>query len=265
LKQMSRSRHAVLSARAHQIDALLAAEADDVSEASSLLDQAERALRRIDDVFGFIDLLTDRGRVLLWGGHRAAAHQAYVNAAALARAIGARLRLIRAIEGVACAVVDTRPSLCVQLAAAATASRRVMQTVAWPRDARDLNAALNTARRYAGRWPDAASTGVGSATFGQVWQTGTLLPESDLAAIVMGTLNSKPPKTIADIPASLTMREWEIAQLFAGGASARQIAERLTLSRDTVRTHLDRASSKLGLHSRVQLALWVARSQAEPV
>jgi len=257
---MVRSREPVMLARAHQLQALMAGEAGDAPAAQHYLDLAERALRRIDDVFGFVDLLTDRARVLLQIGQARAAHQAYINAAALARSIGARVRLVRAIEGVACAVVEQQPCLSVQLAAAAAASRMTMRAIAWPRDAARLEIALDTARGFSARWPDGAAIGLAFATYTQVWQLGSLLSESEAADMAIATIGSRPPTSIGDVPAMLTSREWEVAQLFANGASTRDIAERLTLSRETVRTHLDRATAKLGLHSRVQLAMWVAQS-----
>ncbi len=52
----------------------------------------------------------------------------------------------------------------------------------------------------------------------------------------------------------LTRREQEVAGLAAGGLSSKAIAERLVLSVRTVDSHLSRAYSKLGVHSREELA-----------
>jgi predicted ATPase/DNA-binding CsgD family transcriptional regulator len=266
LLHLPNSRGSVLAARANQIEALVDAESGDAASALRHLHEAERLLRRMDDVMGFIDLLTDRARVYMQAGQNSVAHPAFVNAAGLADLVGARVRLVRAIEGIACVIADSQPGLCVLLAASACASRAAMHAIAWPHDTARLATALSVARRHATRWLDAATTGLGSATYAQAWQLGGLLLESETARIALATLQSDPPLAISDIPPSLTGREWEVAQLFATGASTRQIADRLTLSRDTVRTHLDRATAKLGLHSRVQLAMWVARSRvADPV
>jgi predicted ATPase/DNA-binding CsgD family transcriptional regulator len=261
VQQLRLSRRSSLIARTHQTEALLLAEDGDTAAALRHLDEAERLLRRIDDVIGFIDLLTSRGHMFLKAGQTNAAHHAFVSAAALARGAGARIRVIRAIEGIACVIAESQPSLCVLLASAASASRNAMHAAAWPRDAARIASALSVARRHASKWPDAGATGVAAATYGQVWRLGSVLLESDAAAMAISTLEAQPPVAIADVPASLTGREWQVAQLFANGASPRQIADRLTLSRDTVRTHLDRATAKLGLHSRVQLAMWVARTR----
>ncbi len=57
----------------------------------------------------------------------------------------------------------------------------------------------------------------------------------------------------------LTRREREIAELTASGASTRQIAELLFLSRRTAENHLQRAYAKLGVNSRDALAAVLAQ------
>jgi DNA-binding CsgD family transcriptional regulator len=57
----------------------------------------------------------------------------------------------------------------------------------------------------------------------------------------------------------LTGAEAEVAELAAGGASNPQIAERLYMSRSTVKTHLSRVYTKLGVGNRTELASAIAR------
>lgn len=52
--------------------------------------------------------------------------------------------------------------------------------------------------------------------------------------------------------ARLTEREREVLRLLAEGLDTRQIAERLTLSRATVRNHVQHILSKLKVHSRLE-------------
>jgi DNA-binding NarL/FixJ family response regulator len=57
----------------------------------------------------------------------------------------------------------------------------------------------------------------------------------------------------------LTSREREIAVMVAGGASNKQIAHRLAISIKTVKAHLTNIFKKLGLSTRLQLALTMGR------
>jgi PAS domain S-box-containing protein len=54
-------------------------------------------------------------------------------------------------------------------------------------------------------------------------------------------------------PEPLSAREFEIVRLIAEGESGPEIAERLHISHDTVRTHVRNAMTKLGARSRAQL------------
>jgi non-specific serine/threonine protein kinase len=56
---------------------------------------------------------------------------------------------------------------------------------------------------------------------------------------------------------TLTRREAEVAALAARGLTNRDIAARLFLSVRTVEVHVDHALTKLGFHTRTQLAAWV--------
>jgi non-specific serine/threonine protein kinase len=53
----------------------------------------------------------------------------------------------------------------------------------------------------------------------------------------------------------LTKREWEIADLVAAGLSNREIASRLVIAKRTVDAHVEHIFAKLGISSRVQLAV----------
>jgi DNA-binding NarL/FixJ family response regulator len=62
---------------------------------------------------------------------------------------------------------------------------------------------------------------------------------------------------------ALSAREREILDLVARGMSNREIAERLTISTNTVKFHLRVVYAKLGVHNRVQATQLVSRPQEE--
>ena len=59
-------------------------------------------------------------------------------------------------------------------------------------------------------------------------------------------------------PSSLTQREYEIAELVAGGRSNKAIAAELSISHTTAARHVANIMAKLGFNSRTQIAAWVA-------
>ena len=77
------------------------------------------------------------------------------------------------------------------------------------------------------------------------------------------------PKLISRTPRGrnpdLTQREREVLQAMARGGSNQQIADELTLSRDTVRNHVESILSKLGVNSKLQaVTLAIQRGLVSP-
>jgi DNA-binding NarL/FixJ family response regulator len=62
----------------------------------------------------------------------------------------------------------------------------------------------------------------------------------------------------------LTPREREVAALVADGRANRQIAAALVIAEPTAERNVANILSKLGLHSRAQIAAWHERSRLEP-
>jgi len=62
------------------------------------------------------------------------------------------------------------------------------------------------------------------------------------------------------LASQLTEREREVLGLLAEGATSPQIADRLRISRHTVRTHVGSLLGKLGVHSRLEAAAFAVRN-----
>ena len=61
--------------------------------------------------------------------------------------------------------------------------------------------------------------------------------------------------------ATLTRREREVLELLAQGADKDAIAQRLVISPETARTHLQNVLAKLGVHSRLEAAAFVIQNE----
>jgi two-component system nitrate/nitrite response regulator NarL len=61
------------------------------------------------------------------------------------------------------------------------------------------------------------------------------------------------------LASQLTTREVEVLQLLAEGASSREISRRLSVSPNTVRTHVQGILTKLQVHSRLEAAAFAVR------
>jgi DNA-binding CsgD family transcriptional regulator len=137
----------------------------------------------------------------------------------------------------------------VRLASAVARVRAELNAAAWPRAQKALQTALAAARSKLGR-----------RGYSRAWEAGQLMSESSTVDLALSSqvIDAETLPSGLAAATSLTRREREVLRLFAGGASTRDIAERLVISPATVRTHLDRIIARLGLHSRVELATWAA-------
>lgn len=77
-------------------------------------------------------------------------------------------------------------------------------------------------------------------------------------ATVSRLTGSAPPP--GQIPYGLTRRELEVVDLLAEGLSTRDLADRLFISLNTARNHVQRAIRKLGAHSRLEAVAIAARA-----
>jgi DNA-binding CsgD family transcriptional regulator len=96
----------------------------------------------------------------------------------------------------------------------------------------------------------------------------------DVAALP--DLDPPPPRTPAAAPGpapdpppqrqqdGLTPRERQVVALVAEGLTNRQVAARLVISESTAANHVDHILSKLGFHSRAQIAAWAVDRGLRP-
>jgi predicted ATPase/DNA-binding NarL/FixJ family response regulator len=104
------------------------------------------------------------------------------------------------------------------------------------------------------RWLGPSRQNLGEATAAKLITEGREMP---FPAVVARALAVEPGRV--EPPAArgkLTRREAEVAALVARGRTNRDIADRLCLSVRTVEVHVDRILTKLGFHTRTQLAAW---------
>jgi predicted ATPase/class 3 adenylate cyclase/DNA-binding CsgD family transcriptional regulator len=104
---------------------------------------------------------------------------------------------------------------------------------------------------------------LGDAAFEAVYTRGRTLSQADAIAMataatvadpeVASTVPATGQATAGDTASPLSEREREIVALLAGGATDAQIAERLFLSVNTVRSHLERIRDKTGARRRAEL------------
>jgi two-component system nitrate/nitrite response regulator NarL len=85
---------------------------------------------------------------------------------------------------------------------------------------------------------------------GQIWANNTHL-ESIVEALIQA------PAPMMTRMAALSKREEEIARLVAFGLSNNEVAQRLSLSRHTVKNYLFRVYEKLGISTRIELVLYI--------
>jgi non-specific serine/threonine protein kinase len=188
-------------------------------------------------------------------GDLVAAHAALLAALRMARdVLGAQARLVTPLEGLAhVAAAAGQPVHALRLAGAAARLRREHATPPTPTELRQLQRWLTYARaRLSRRDAEAA------------WSAGEQLSSSEAVAEALALKVSRTPPH--EVPDQLTRREREVAMLVASGVGTRDIADQLVISPNTVRLHVERILSKLGLHSRAQLTAWALqqRNHAAP-
>jgi non-specific serine/threonine protein kinase len=160
------------------------------------------------------------------------------------------------LEGLAIvAARRAQPHRALRLAAAAATIRTRLRSAAEPAWRHRLDPAVADARTSLGHAGSAAEAA--GAAMSQDAAVAEALGESVAAAA-----RTQPAAATPDN--GLTHREEAVAVLVAEGLTNRQIATRLGIGERTVESHLEHLRRKLGLESRVQVALWAAQRHRLP-
>jgi predicted ATPase/DNA-binding CsgD family transcriptional regulator len=139
-----------------------------------------------------------------------------------------------------------------RLAGAAQALRDEMgYTLRWPFEQRLLDADLAAAR-----------AGLGEDAFAAAYAEGRGLDQD--AAVAYATRARGERRRPAHGWDSLTATEADVARLAAAGLTNKQIAERLLMGSETVKTHIARVYDKLDVHTRAGLATAVTTLTTPP-
>jgi predicted ATPase/DNA-binding CsgD family transcriptional regulator len=110
------------------------------------------------------------------------------------------------------------------------------------------------------RWLAPARARAGSAAGRLLAEGRRLSPEEAVGLVLANEPDDGPPGARP----TLTRREAEVAALVARGLTNRDIAARLVLSVRTVEAHVDHILTKLGFHTRTQLAAWAYEEGLRP-
>ena len=108
---------------------------------------------------------------------------------------------------------------------------------------------------------------LGDTRFHELWEFGRMCAEPELVKIALRA----PTASLLPSPAhssptrrdgSLTPRETQVSELITAGLSSPEIARRLGITRRTADAHVEHIITKLGVHSRAQIAVWVTRHRS---
>jgi DNA-binding NarL/FixJ family response regulator len=83
-----------------------------------------------------------------------------------------------------------------------------------------------------------------------------LLAPSITRRLIADFVAREPARATAPSPVELTSREADVLRLLAAGRSNAEIAEQLVIGHSTVKTHVNRLLTKLGLRDRAQAVVY---------
>jgi predicted ATPase/DNA-binding CsgD family transcriptional regulator len=213
--------------------------------ARALLLESLQCSRAVREQQAIISALVELGHLEMEGQEIAGARASFAEAVELANGSGDRILLARALEGLARCSATDRPAVAFRLASAAAGLRSRMGATPWPSDR----------RRMAGWLPEVAR-GFRSRQRRSTWEAGRADSMYEVLDLVRGLTAPNAPVSRS---AQLTVREREVVELLARALTNQQISAELAISPATARTHVEHVLTKLGLHTRAQVAVWASQ------
>lgn len=89
---------------------------------------------------------------------------------------------------------------------------------------------------------------------------GKMALSAELTQVLAQAIRGRPAASQAQ-PSMLTKREKDVLKLIAKGQSNKMIARSLDIAEGTVKVHVKRLLSKLGMRSRTEAAVWVVENE----
>jgi len=135
---------------------------------------------------------------------------------------------------------------------------RLLGSMEAVREAIRIGSAMSYADRLEyDRYESAVRAQLDETSFTAAWAEGRMMTlEQAVAYALLETETLSPVQSVKEIFGGLTTREREAAALIAQGMNNREIAKVMIVSVKTVETYVTRILNKLGIDSRVQIAIW---------
>jgi non-specific serine/threonine protein kinase len=230
--------------RVQQMLGMVALTAGEVPEARRLLEGAVANGRALGDGWWLLGCLAYLAMTLIMDGELPRARLLLTECVELSRGQPDALNAVRYLIGFAhLAAVQGQPERAVRIAAAADGLQTRASMVAPP-----------GLTRYIQTWLTGARAALGSRA-SQVWDSGRQL------SIEQATAYASSGDEVSPESSPLSAREREVARLLAGGLSNREIAQQLVISERTAEAHVAHILTKLGLSTRLQIALWASEHE----
>jgi non-specific serine/threonine protein kinase len=215
---------------------------------------AERALREAVGILRRIGVQWRLGYTLealavlvADGGRREEAWGLLLEAAQVHQTTGEAPGVISCVEALASLVAPHAPDVALTAAGAVEQTRHALGLQSSPRERQRLRS-----------WQPGARAALGGFEAEQAVQEGRLLPIDDALARVVQS-GYRAPSKLSSRAGGLTLREREVLNLLAGGATNREIADALVVSIRTVERHVTNIYAKIGARGRADATAYALR------